>query len=167
MLILNCRLNHRMNDLVHQNQHQPRTFILIKATLLAASLGFCLGSASASAETFYKWVDKDGSTHYTQTPPSKKGAKATRKVFIDDMAPASSTPATNAVNANTPNGQPASNQTSNMDSNQLATAATNGSVPTPQTTTNSGITAITPPPAGGMITPDQSQIRPAFSAPAR
>lgn len=89
MLILNCRLNHRMNDLVHQNQHQnqPRTLTLIKATLLAASLGLCLGSPSASAETFYKWVDKDGSTHYTQTPPTKKGAKATKKVFIDDMAP--------------------------------------------------------------------------------
>lgn len=169
MLILNCRLNHRMNDLLHQNQHQnqPRTFTLIKATLLAASLGLCLGSPSASAETFYKWVDKDGSTHYTQTPPSKKGAKATKKVFIDDMAPAMPTPAPNAANANNPNGQPATNQTSNMDSNQLATAATNGSVPASQSTVDSGIIPITPPPAGGLITPDQSQIRPAFSEPAR
>lgn len=176
MLTLNYRSTHRMNDSLYQNQHhnQPRplnsrplnkTAPLIKAALLAASFGLCLGSTSVSAETFYKWIDKDGSTHYTQTPPTKKGAKATKKVFIDNMAPTTPTPAPNTANTNNPNGQPATNQTSNMDSNQLATAANNGAVPSsaPQTT----LTSITAPPAGGLITPDQSQIRPAFSEPAR
>lgn len=179
MLKLNPSLSHRFNTLLNQRhasiiRPQPtkntpavKSHSLAKTAVLLVGLSGYLMSASVAAETFYKWIDKDGSTHYTQTPPTKKGAKATKKVFIDDMAPASPTPAPNAANANNPNGQPATNQTSNMDSNQLATAANNGSVPTAQTTSNSGIIPITPPPAGGLITPDQSQIRPAFSEPAR
>jgi len=33
-----------------------------------------LVAASATAEKFYKWVDKDGVTHYTSTPPLNQKA---------------------------------------------------------------------------------------------
>ena len=35
----------------------------------------CLFSLNVSAGKFYKWVDKDGTVHYTQTPPEKSMLK--------------------------------------------------------------------------------------------
>lgn len=36
----------------------------------------CLCMAAASAEQLYKWVDDQGHTHYTQTPPPSAGTRA-------------------------------------------------------------------------------------------
>lgn len=152
-------------------------YSLSRGLLFAASLGTLVLAQSASAETFYKWVDKAGSTHYTQTPPGKNSAKSAKKVYIDDqapptpVAPANTENSTNNANNGTSN---SGNATSVMDANQLANAATNGSVPNtngqqqaPQATTASQpqpvITPITPPPANRLIVPTQDQTRPAFS----
>ncbi len=35
-------------------------------------------SLTVAASTYYKWVDKNGITHYTQTPPTEKGFTATK-----------------------------------------------------------------------------------------
>lgn len=43
--------------------------ILIAAVTLALA-------ASAAAQTLYKWVDKDGKTHYSDTPPPNQDSKA-------------------------------------------------------------------------------------------
>lgn len=152
-------------------------YSLSRGLLFAASLGTLVLAQSASAETFYKWVDKAGSTHYTQTPPGKNSAKSAKKVYIDDqapptpVAPANTENSTNNANTGTSN---SGNATSVMDANQLANAATNGSVPNtngqqqaPQATTapqpQPVITPITPPPANRLIVPTQDQTRPAFS----
>ena len=50
-----------------------KTFYLITALTLLAF------SNSTFAQQYYKWVDKNGSTHYTTTPPPK-GAKRLDKV---------------------------------------------------------------------------------------
>lgn len=43
---------------------------LLSTTSVALLLGTCLASQPAfSADTFYKWVDENGVTHYTPTPP--------------------------------------------------------------------------------------------------
>lgn len=145
--------------------------------LFTVGLSTLVLAQSASAETFYKWVDKAGSTHYTQTPPGKNSAKSAKKVYIDDLAPPTPVATTNTENstnnANTGNSNNG-NATSVMDANQLANAATNGSVPNtngqqqaPQATTapqsQPVITPITPPPANRLIVPTQDQTRPAFS----
>ena len=36
---------------------------------------FGLSMQAASAQEFYKWVDSQGSTHYTTTPPPKNAKK--------------------------------------------------------------------------------------------
>ncbi|MFB2579013.1 MULTISPECIES: DUF4124 domain-containing protein [unclassified Acinetobacter] len=36
---------------------------------------FTLASTSIQAQSFYKWVDASGSTHYTTTPPPKNARK--------------------------------------------------------------------------------------------
>lgn len=152
-------------------------YSLSRGLLFAASLGTLVLAQSVNAETFYKWVDKAGSTHYTQTPPGKNSAKSAKKVYIDDqapptpVAPANTENSTNNANTGTSN---SGNATSVMDANQLANAATNGSVPNtngqqqaPQATTVSQpqpvITPITPPPANRLIVPTRDQTRPAFS----
>ncbi|RYY80447.1 MAG: DUF4124 domain-containing protein [Moraxellaceae bacterium] len=146
---------------------QNRPFMMLsRGLILLASLGTLVVMQAASAETFYKWVDKDGSTHYTQTPPGKNGVKSAQKVYIDDLAPP-----TPVALANTENGNSNGNPTSVMDSNQLANAANNGSVPNgsgrqiPQSMPQSQpmITPITPPPANRLIVPTQDQSRPVFS----
>ena len=43
--------------------------ILIAAMMLALA-------APAAAQQLYKWVDKDGKTHYSDTPPAGQEAKA-------------------------------------------------------------------------------------------
>ncbi len=142
--------------------------LMTRGFILAASLGALLWSHGVAAETFYKWVDKDGSTHYTQTPPGKNGVRSAKKVYIDDLAPPTPVATTNSENRD-------GNLTSTMDANQLANAANNGSIPNsngqqiPQTVTvpqsqpQQVITPITPPPANRLIVPAQDQVRPVFS----
>jgi glutaredoxin len=46
-----------------------------KPLLVALGLAGCLVAASASAQ-MYRWVDKDGKTHYTDTPPPASAGKS-------------------------------------------------------------------------------------------
>jgi len=51
------------------------------ADLLAVGLAFLVGCASATvlAET-YRWVDKDGRVHYTDTPPPPEASRSVDKI---------------------------------------------------------------------------------------
>jgi hypothetical protein len=42
---------------------------------IALLLGIIVASTLAAAQTMYKWVDKDGKTHYTDTPPPEEAKK--------------------------------------------------------------------------------------------
>lgn len=60
---------------------KTRIALLISAALLLAAAGF-----AASADQVYRWVDKDGHVHYSQTPPSSTGVNA-QTVNIAPPAP--------------------------------------------------------------------------------
>ena len=49
----------------------PRT-----PTTLAAAALLCTLALAASADQMYKWVDKDGHVHYSQTPPPSTSVQA-------------------------------------------------------------------------------------------
>lgn len=95
------------------------TMSSLKSCLLAISSVAVLGIASHShAQHFYKWVDKNGSTHYTLTPPPKNAKKQGRIFTINDTpsgsqyrppAPETNTPTQNSTTPTTtpqPNGTP-------------------------------------------------------------
>jgi len=49
--------------------------------MLAAGLAFLLGCASATAlAQTYRWVDKDGRVHYTDTPPAPAASRSVDKI---------------------------------------------------------------------------------------
>ena len=48
-------------------------FAKIAACLVG--MGLVMGSTQSFAKTYYKWVDNQGSTHYTTTPPPKTAKK--------------------------------------------------------------------------------------------
>lgn len=69
--------------------------MMIKPILFGTLLGLsALSTATFANDTFYKWVDAKGSTHYTQTPPPK-GAKSlgTMKTYRDYSLPTQPAPA--------------------------------------------------------------------------
>lgn len=43
---------------------------------LAAGASLCVLALAAAADQMYKWVDKDGHVHYSQTPPPTTGVQA-------------------------------------------------------------------------------------------
>ncbi len=55
-------------------------------------------STQSQAEQYYKWVDKNGSTHYTTTPPPK-GAKHLNKVSTYGTQPKTDKAVPEAANA--------------------------------------------------------------------
>lgn len=166
---------------------QNGLFILLaRQAILIAGLGTLALFSSAHAATFYKWVDKAGSTHYTQTPPGRSAVRAAKKVYIDDQAPSTPAPAANVPATGESSTNVNGNSTSAMNSTQLATAANNAAVPgngqqVTQTTTQAApspaapapaqaapqpqpvITPVSPPPANRLIVPTQDQSRPAFA----
>lgn len=50
-------------------------FEFAKMTLAVLGMGLVMSSTSSFAKTYYKWVDSQGSTHYTTTPPPKSAKK--------------------------------------------------------------------------------------------
>lgn len=54
--------------------------------LIAVALSLSAIGVAASADQVYKWVDKDGHTHYSQTPPSSTDVNA-QTVDITPPAP--------------------------------------------------------------------------------
>ena len=74
-------------------------FTHVKASLCAA-LAACvfLYTTQTQAQQYYKWVDANGSTHYTTTPPPK-GAKRLKKVSTYGGNQPTQAPATTANQA--------------------------------------------------------------------
>ncbi|HDG7210384.1 DUF4124 domain-containing protein [Acinetobacter nosocomialis] len=70
-------------------------------TVITTAILVC--STQSQAEQYYKWVDKNGSTHYTTTPPPK-GAKHLNKVSTYGTQPSVKNPTSNPE-------QPAQNKT--------------------------------------------------------
>ena len=91
-----------------------------------------LASFPASAEKFYKWVDGEGSTHYTQTPPPKAYSKKSEQVDIVVTQPSSTPPAPLVTDLN---------QVGNPQNTNYPAVNTNGnSLPgAVQTTTSSSV----------------------------
>ena len=58
-----------------------------RSTLLLLSAVVALVSSSLSAEQMYKWVDKDGKVHYTQTPPPADAAADVKSLNISAPPP--------------------------------------------------------------------------------
>ncbi|HET7176018.1 MAG TPA: DUF4124 domain-containing protein [Gammaproteobacteria bacterium] len=46
------------------------------AASISAAIAIAAFSLSAGADQVYRWVDKDGHVHYSQTPPSSTGVNA-------------------------------------------------------------------------------------------
>ena len=46
-----------------------------KMAVCLVGMGLAMGSTQSFAKTYYKWVDSQGSTHYTTTPPPKTAKK--------------------------------------------------------------------------------------------
>ena len=46
-----------------------------KMAACLVGMGLAIGSTQSFAKTYYKWVDSQGSTHYTTTPPPKTAKK--------------------------------------------------------------------------------------------
>ncbi|MCH4246452.1 MAG: DUF4124 domain-containing protein [Acinetobacter populi] len=87
---------------------------LQKKQIIHCVLGFFLFIPFHSyAQNFYKWVDANGSTHYTATPPPKNAKKISKVATYNDTPSGSSyiPPAKNA-NAEVPQQQtPSGNPT--------------------------------------------------------
>lgn len=46
-----------------------------KMAVCLVGMALAMGSTQSFAKTYYKWVDSQGSTHYTTTPPPKTAKK--------------------------------------------------------------------------------------------
>lgn len=127
--------------------------------LASTTVSLLLATTLASGATFYKWVDENGSTHYSQTPP--KGSKIhSRKVEVNATQPSAAAPTTPA----TDNGQ-----TQPAETNQTSqTPAQNTSpIMVPQVINNgpkAGSLIITQPPQQG-LSPNSNATRPTFANP--
>ena len=62
----------------------------MRLNLLAAAL-FLAVAADASGQA-YKWIDKEGRVHYTQTPPPPEARKVERKTFRNGPTEAADLP---------------------------------------------------------------------------
>lgn len=118
-------------------------------------------SQTATASTYYKWVDASGSTHYTETPPPKGLKSHSKKVVVDGAQPMT-TAASTTTTATTPTDS----------NNQPTPAATNTSqapnnIQVPQVINNgprSGSLIITQPPQQG-LSPSTADPRATFGNP--
>lgn len=69
---------------------------------LMLSLFLLCGSHSVQAQSFYKWVDAQGSTHYTLTPPPKSVQNMGQVKTYDGPPPPAPTPAPVENQSNAP-----------------------------------------------------------------
>lgn len=166
---------------------QKSCSILTASTGLALMLSSLLLSSNVmAADTYYRWVDKDGSTKYTLTPPPKRTGKAVRTVKVDTTPVMASTAPVNNNGQQNPNPNSADAQqtasanaalnghqpTQNQQANGQGTAtpspnsaAINNTAPPNSVPAAPAITAITPPPANRVIVPTQAEARPVFENP--
>ena len=66
-----------------------------KMAVCLVGMALAMGSTQSFAKTYYKWVDSQGSTHYTTTPPPK-GAKHLNKVSTYGSQPLLKNPTSNS-----------------------------------------------------------------------
>ena len=89
----------------------------IHICLLSSALFLSLSSTSTMAREYYKWVDANGSTHYSKTPPPKNAKKQGR---VETFGTKSSTVATTQTPQNEPtpttNNQAPTTQNSQVES---------------------------------------------------
>lgn len=88
-----------------------------KLILNVMLMQLCLNASTTWAnDTFYKWVDRNGTTHYTLTPPPK-GSKSLGKMqtYRDFSYPIQ--PVQNNVPATTQNNEISKNEQTNTPSN--------------------------------------------------
>lgn len=71
----------------------------------ASTAAILLCSSQNYAQQYYKWIDANGSTHYTTTPPPK-GAKRLDKVSTYGTSHQSSNPTTQRGHQATPDATP-------------------------------------------------------------
>ncbi len=72
---------------------------LLPVLMISAAL---LGSTSSFAKQYYKWVDRNGSTHYTTTPPPKSAIKKGKVETYGWKSAGSTAPATATTAAQNP-----------------------------------------------------------------
>lgn len=98
--------------------------IMIQSVVGTMMLMLCSQASFAMEQTFYKWEDKEGSTHYTLTPPPK-GAKSLGKMqTYRDFSPSPQRliPPQNAEQINVPAEQQGeSNSTEQQNTNNANT----------------------------------------------
>lgn len=103
--------------------------LIMMSLVLLSSVAFTTNTLYA--QSYYKWIDAQGSTHYTKTPPPK-GAKKQGKV--DTYSSTSSTSAATSSPASTPATAPAiSSESSKRD----ITDRSNPTMKTPARTASS------------------------------
>ena len=90
-------------------------------TITTTALLFC--STQNHAQQYYKWVDANGSTHYTTTPPPK-GAKRLNKVSTYGGNQPTQAPATTANQATQQQTQNAAQHVSQVANVAVEAAAT-------------------------------------------
>lgn len=84
-------------------------------TGLAIAVSCLFLSQNVNAQNFYKWVDKNGSTHYTVTPPPANAKRVANVETYNDTprytsAPQQTAPAEQAPQEQAPEAQPATPQ---------------------------------------------------------
>lgn len=122
------------------------TMSSLKLCLVAIGSVALLGLAShGHAQHFYKWVDKNGSTHYTLTPPPKNAKKQGRIFTINDTPSGSQyrPPSSVPENASTTDTTPTTTNP-NIPSADQPTNVVPAPVPT-STTANKGEHLALPP----------------------
>ncbi len=82
-----------VGKILHQLVGNPPGFM---ALALTGMIGL---SSPALAQSFYKWVDAAGATHYSHTPPPASQTKAAKKVKVDTHTPVDSAAASQRVAA--------------------------------------------------------------------
>ncbi|WP_287911916.1 DUF4124 domain-containing protein [Acinetobacter sp.] len=88
-------------------QHQRFTYTVFVSTIFTL---LSLTAATGHAKQYYKWVDSNGSTHYTTTPPPKNARNKSKVDTYGYRGTSSPTSQPTAPPATAPNNQPNTQQ---------------------------------------------------------
>lgn len=100
-----------------------------KLTTLCTLSIVCVLSTSSFAQSFYKWVDEKGSTHYSDTVPTHRAKNAKKVQTINDTPSGTATPVNHT---NTPSNNAEKNSTQQPQNN----AKNNPTQPAPDESQN-------------------------------
>ncbi|WP_353167918.1 DUF4124 domain-containing protein [Acinetobacter sp.] len=88
-------------------QHQRLTYTVFVSTIFAL---LSVTAVTSHAKQYYKWVDSNGSTHYTTTPPPKNARNKSKVDTYGYRGTSSPTNQPAAQPATPPNNQPNTQQ---------------------------------------------------------